>query len=71
MKNSTGRYIWRLIGLFGCITMLFGGLFGPAADVSAAADGVVGGLVVNKTAGGAVPAALPVELEMYKGMAPG
>jgi hypothetical protein len=69
MQNLGMRYVLRIAGLGLVAVLLFG--FGRATTrVSAATDGVVEGDLVNKTAGGAVPANTPVELEVYKGMSP-
>lgn len=67
MKNSVVRHVWRIAGL-GLVAALLLSFGGPALQASAATDGALEGDLVNKTAGGAVPADTPVELQVYKGM---
>ncbi len=69
MGNSMAKHVWRIAGLGLVLALLLGAVW-PAPRAFAAADGVLQGDLLNKTAGGAVPANTPVELAIYKGMSP-
>jgi hypothetical protein len=69
MTNSRMKHLWRLVTLGSLAAVLALGFGGPPPRVLAAADGVLEGDLVNKTAGGAIPANTPVELQAYKAMA--
>lgn len=66
-RSGDARYLHRILAVLAAL-LLFVGLALPGGPAFAEPTGVIDGKLTNQTAGGTLPAQVPVELQVYKGM---